>query len=259
MVTIINEGKILETIYFITFTIYILYNVRRYKDAKDTYVRRIPALDAVEEIVDRSVEMGRPVHISPSMKFINYQMVPALDMISHVANLCASKGCRLFATTMLPEVVPVLQDLLRIGYVKAGNPEAYNPNDVRFPTGEANAYVTAVSSLVEEENCAGNMMFGYTTGAVFVYFARARTLLKDVMQVGGTGHIGDVVHMIAGCDYFLIGDELFAASAYLNREHNLLAAMRTQDVFKLALIGLTLIGSLLAIFGSQFILTLINL
>jgi hypothetical protein len=259
MVNIIYEGRILETLYFIAFSIYILYTVRQYEAGRDTYVRRIPALDAVDEIVERSVEMGRPIHISPSMRAIDYQMVPALDMVGYVANQCASKGCEIIATTVFPEIMPVLEDLLRIAYVSAGIPEQFNPANVRFLTNEYNAYVTAVSSLVEDENCAGNFQFGNTSGAIFVYFARARTLLRDVMQIGGTAQLGNIVHLIAGCDYFLIGDELFAASAYLNREHNLLAAMRTQDVFKLALIGLTLIGSLLAIFGSQFILTLINL
>jgi hypothetical protein len=257
MVNIIAEGRVFELLYFIAFTLVILYSTRA--ASKDVYVRRIPALDSIDEVVERAVEMGRPIHISPSMRSIDTQMIASLNLVGYVANQCAEKGCEIIATTIWPSMLPVLEDLIKTGYIKAGRPEEYNPQSVRFLSAEANAYATAASALVERENCAGNMQFGDTGGVVFVYFARTRNMLKDVMQIGGTARIGNIVHLIAGCDYFLIGDELYAASAYLDREPSLLAAMRTQDIVKIILIALTLLGGLLAAVGSDIILNIFNM
>ena len=47
---------------------------------------------------------------------------------------------------------------------------------------------------------------------------------------------------VAACDYTLIGEELFAASAYLSREPKLLGSLKGQDIGgKLVFLSLALI------------------
>ncbi len=50
-----------------------------------------------------------------------------------------------------------------------------------------------------------------------------------------------------------MGEELYAASAYLSREPLLLGSLRAQDIAKGILIGAIVIGALLATGGVDFI------
>ncbi len=44
------------------------------------------------------------------------------------------------------------------------------------------------------------------------------------------------------CDYALVGEEFYAASAYLSREPKLIGVLKGTDWMKVILIGLMLIG-----------------
>ena len=50
---------------------------------------------------------------------------------------------------------------------------------------------------------------------------------------------------VVACDYTLIGEELYAASAYLTREPVLLGSIRGQDIAKGILILIAIIGVVL--------------
>jgi len=51
---------------------------------------------------------------------------------------------------------------------------------------------------------------------------------------------------IATCDYVVIGDEYYAASAYLTREPTLTGSLVGQDISKAVLVGLVIVGTVLA-------------
>jgi hypothetical protein len=50
---------------------------------------------------------------------------------------------------------------------------------------------------------------------------------------------------ITACDYTLMGEELYAASAYLSRDPLLLAQLKGQDIGKVLLVLIMLVGSVL--------------
>jgi len=57
---------------------------------------------------------------------------------------------------------------------------------------------------------------------------------------------------VAACDYAILGEELYAVSAYLSREPQLLAQLKSTDLVKGIVIILILVGALTATFGSLF-------
>jgi hypothetical protein len=58
---------------------------------------------------------------------------------------------------------------------------------------------------------------GYLTGAV---------------QIAGTAEFTQLPFFIAACDYTLLGEELYAVSAYLSREPSLIAQLKAGDIVK---------------------------
>ena len=51
------------------------------------------------------------------------------------------------------------------------------------------------------------------------------------------------------CDYTLIGEELFAASAYLSGEPRLVGGLKGADMLKLVIIAVIVVGCVLETFG----------
>ena len=72
-----------------------------------------------------------------------------------------------------------------------------------------------------------------------------------VVQVAGTTNILQIPFFVATCDYTLLGEELYAASAYISREPVLVATVVAQDFLKIALVVIMCIGSVLATFNAH--------
>ena len=68
------------------------------------------------------------------------------------------------------------------------------------------------------------------------------------IQVAGTAMPSQLPFFVAACDFTLIGEEFFAASAYLSGEAHQLGSLKGQDVGKVVGVVLLLIGSALATF-----------
>ena len=100
--------------------------------------------------------------------------------------------------------------------------------------------VRAVPALVAGGGIGGS--------ALVRYLAEAGQQVGAI-QVAGTVSNEQVPFFITTCDYTVIGEELYAVSAYLTREPVLLGSLRGQDVAKLVIFGLVAAGVLLATFG----------
>ena len=86
------------------------------------------------------------------------------------------------------------------------------------------------------------------------FFAESLVLAETgnsigAIQIAGTAMPAQLPFFIAACDYTLIGEELFAASAYLSREPRQLGSLKGQDIGKVFILIFAIGGILLATFG----------
>jgi hypothetical protein len=65
------------------------------------------------------------------------------------------------------------------------------------------------------------------------------------IQIAGTDADTQLPFFVTSCDYTLMGEELYAAGAYLSRDPILLAQLKGQDVGKVAIVALILVSTLL--------------
>ena len=75
------------------------------------------------------------------------------------------------------------------------------------------------------------------------------------VQIAGTDSLSQLPFFVAACDYTLIGEELYAASAYISREPMLLGAIKGEDLSKIIISIILLIASLIGIFTKIPVLT----
>lgn len=208
------------------------------------FIRRIPGLTAIDETVGRATEMGRPITFSLGLGSLDIITLQALAIALHVVRLAIQFGTRVILTMADPTIYAVADEAVREAYTAAGRPESYNLDDVRFLSDRQFAYASSMVGLILREQVASNYMFGR-------FFAESLILAEaghqvGAIQVAGTPVITQVPFFIAACDYTIIGDEYYAASAYLTREPVLSGSLIGQDRAKMLLLALVALGTLAA-------------
>ncbi len=69
------------------------------------------------------------------------------------------------------------------------------------------------------------------------------------IQISGTDQVSQIPFFVAATDYTLIGEELYAASAYLSREPAQLGPLKAQDYAKIIIILIIVAGVLALTFA----------
>jgi hypothetical protein len=202
------------------------------KRKPNLFIRKIAGLEAVDEAIGRSTEMDRPVFFvhGGSSDMSDVATMASINILSRVARRTAEHDSRICVMNNEPIVTAVSQEVVQQAYSQAGRADAYNPDDVALVASEQFSYVAAVSGRMVREQ----------PGAIFLlgsFFAESLLLAETgastgAIQVAGTDQYTQLPFFITTCDYTLIGEELYAASAYLSREPRLLGSLRGQDVGK---------------------------
>lgn len=227
------------------------------KRGKLIHIRRLPALDAIEEAVGRATEMGRPVHFTTGTIATLYsdeatQILAGLSVLRYVARLTARHRTGLIATVCLPDQIPLTEQIVRESYMAEGRSEDVRSDMVRHLSGEQMAYVLGVQGIFFREKVAANIMIG-------PLYAEALEIAETgfrvgAMQIGGTGtKTLQMPVLVAVCDFSLIGEEIYAAGAYISRDPGLLATILVEDIAKVGIVAMFIIGMVATFFGNAFL------
>jgi len=213
------------------------------------FIRRIPGLSAIDETVGRATEMGRPMLFSVGLGGIDPPTLQGLGVMTHVARLAARYGNRLLVPVSDPIVLAVAEEATREAWLAEGKPEAHRPEDVRFLSGEQFAFAAGMMGLMMREEVASTFLFGY-------FYAESLLLAEagqeaGAIQVAGTPATTQIPFFIVSCDYTIIGDEYYAATAYLTQEPTLLGSLVGQDVSKAILLLLIILGTVLSLIQGE--------
>jgi hypothetical protein len=111
--------------------------------------------------------------------------------------------------------------------------------------------VAAVNGTMLRERPAANLLLG-------AFFAESLLLAETghsigAIQIAGTANVHQMPFFVVACDYTLIGEEYYAASALLSNDARLLGSLKSSDTVKIVLIAVIVVGSILASSGfTQF-------
>ncbi len=226
------------------FTTFILIFIRQAQTGKTLFIRTIPGLDAVEEAIGRATEMGKPILYVPGIDdATNIQTIYSMIILNHVAKRVAAYETPLIVPVGKAFVVPLAEESVKAGYMSAGRPDSYNPANVRFLSEEQFAFTAAINGIMHREKPAANLYLGS-------FFAESLVLAETgfqtgAIQIAGTANIHQLPFFVVACDYALIGEEFFAATAYLAREPKLVGTLKGTDYMKAAIMAVLVIGAIL--------------
>lgn len=230
----------------------IVYCIFKAKAGKDFFVRRIAGLEAVDEAIGRATEMGRPIlYLTGLSSVSDISTLAGLNILSRVARKAAEYETQLLIPACDPFVMVVEREIVKGAHIDVGKPDTYKEDNIYFVSESQFAYVAAVNGLMLRERPAAIFYMGY-------FYAESLILAEignstGSIQIAGTDADSQLPFFIAACDYTLIGEELYAASAYLSREPLLLGSLKGQDWSKLILMFAILIGTILETFGIHWI------
>ncbi len=230
--------------YHIFFTLllvfFILFNIRRAKGKKDMFVRRIPGLNAIDDAIGRATEMGRPVLMVPGIGDLNAISVQALNIFAQVTKTAAQFGTPIRLCCANAAVFAVAQETIRDVYQSQGHIERYDVDSVRFISERQFAFAAGVSGMIHREQCAATFFLGEFFAESLIFAETANAV--GAIQVAGSTQTVQTPFFIAACDYVLIGDEFYAASAFLTREPVLVGSLVGQDWAKFAVVFMIFCG-----------------
>jgi hypothetical protein len=247
-----NEVNIL--IMIIIYLGLVVYFVRIARKGKKIFLRRIPGLDALEEAVGRATEMGKPILYVPGIwPMDEIGTIAAMNILKPVSKKVAQYESRIIVPCIDPIVMNVAQQTVKEGFTEAGRPDRYNQDDVFFLTSAQFAYAAGVNGIMVREKPATNLFLG-------VFFAESLLLAETgnatgAIQIAGTDRVPQLPFFVAACDYCIMGEELYAASAYLSEDPRLISSIKAQDWGKMAILISLFFGSVFSIFGLRFILS----
>ena len=244
-----NWAKANNFLLMILFSALVLIAIAQAKRRPNIFLRRIPGLDAVEEAIGRATEMGRPIlYLTGSDDMSSLSTIAATVILGQVAKRTAAYDTQLKVPHRDPIVMAVCQEIVKEAYLEAGRPDAYRDDSNFFITQDQFSYTAAVDGIMLRERPAANFFMGF-------YYAEALLLAETgastgAIQIAGTDADLQLPFFITTCDYTLIGEELYAASAYLSREPVLVGTLRGQDQGKAFLLVSMVIGTILATIGA---------
>jgi uncharacterized protein DUF6754 len=230
------------------FIAFLIVNIIRARGGQAMFIRPIAGLQALDEAIGRATEMGRPVLYVPGLSDMSeVGTFAAITIFQRVARKAADVGCGLEAPCYDPVVAAVMDDAGKAAYSEAGRPDAYRPGTVHYVSAQQFAYVAAVNGYMLRERPAANFYMGS-------FYAESLLLAETgnstgAIQIAGTDKVTQLPFFVCACDFTLLGEELFAASAYIGREPVQMATIASQDWAKALAAGLILLALLSSIFG----------
>tara|TARA_B100001123_G_scaffold440300_1_gene579055 strand:+ start:8564 stop:9757 length:1194 start_codon:yes stop_codon:yes gene_type:complete len=217
----------------------------------DLNVRRLAGLEALDEALGRATEMGKPVLFVHGLHDMGSpSTIAAVNILGQVARRTAEFDTQLKVGNRDPIVMSVSQEVVKEAYIESGRPDAYNPDNVFLAAADQFSYAAALEGMMVREKPAANLLMGY-------FYAESLLLAETgsatgAIQIAATDAYTQLPFFVTTCDYTLMGEELYAASAYLSRDPKLLGSLKGQDLGKGIFILVLLLGTLMSTAGSSW-------
>ena len=242
----ITETQAVTLVFLLLFLPLMLFFASRVRGGHKVTLRRIPAFEALPDLIGRAAESGQALHIGLGSGGVGGEdtasALAGLTVLGYLADQAAVFDCPPVVTVADMALLPVAQDVLRNGYLRQNRLRSYRPTAVRFLGPSPAVYAAGVMDVLEHEGIIANTMIGAMGDE---YLLAGETGAKHGLnQIVGTSTVGTLPFVFATADKALIGEEIFAGGAYLLRLPEHIGCLLAQDWMRLLLVGFILAGVL---------------
>ncbi len=219
----------------------LLFFIQKARKGEELFIRKITGLDAIDEAVGRSTEMGKPLLFTLGLGTIaDIPTIAGLSILKRVSKKAAEYETDLIVPCFDPVVYVAAQETVKEGYMEAGRPDLYKEGNVFFLSYDQFGYAAGVDGIMVREKPGAIFLQGYFYAESLILAETGNSI--GAIQISGTTAVTQLPFFIAATDYTLIGEEMYAASAYLTKDPLFLATIKGEDWVKILLIAVIVLG-----------------
>ena len=242
------NGNEMTFIFVVISCLTIEFFIQKAKNGEEIYLRPISGMNAMEEAVGRATEMGTSVLFVPGISGLDQiDTISGLVILGHVSGMTAEYETDLHVPVAVPIVMETARETCKEAYLRKGRPDLYNNNMVHYVTDDQFAYAAGVNGIMLREKPAAIFYQGKFYAESLILAETGNSI--GAIQIAGTGSSSQIPFFVTACSYTLIGEEFYAASAYLSKQPEMIGSIKGQDYVKLLSMLLILIVVLFSIFN----------
>jgi hypothetical protein len=182
-----------------------------------------------------------------------------MAILHKAVEYCAELGVPVFFIPGYAYFIPPMEDMFRTAYEKAGRPEMYSPDMIRYTGDDSQpAMISTLLDYFEKNKPAANIVVGALYYETYPFFGVGATS-EDCVNLGGTPRLYYQGVVVALSDYPLIGQELFGAAAEITGNPWDVGSLAGEDVGTFLVQIMVAVSGIIASFGSTLWTQLINL
>jgi len=249
--SIIIVGRTLGLLTLVVIVGSILYFMQQSYSGKIPKLRRLQAIDAIEEIIGRCVEMGRPAWylmdtVDMTTPSVLAPTVAAFQILAYTARMAARLGSKFFVPVVQGLAYSIAYEIVEEAYRAEGKHEEFDPfgTVMYLPAGADRMYII---NHMWSDRMAGAFFMGSWYHKAVIYTENAARV--GALSLGGTDTTHNIPFLVAICDYSIIGEELYALGAYVSQDPTQISSLAGQDIGKYIALIIIVLGSMLATVG----------
>jgi hypothetical protein len=216
--------------------------------ARPRILRRIDAFQSLPTTVGQAVETGRRLHISLGTGQVGLAdtavTVAGLTVLDQISAAAAVSDRPPVVTTSDGAAMLLAQDTLRSVYARQNALARYDPESAQVVGLTPVAFGAAQTTLPGDEAVAGAVLIG-AAGSEAVLLAEGGQR-AGVTTLAGADSVATQAMLYTTADHPLIGEEVFANSAYIGGQPSFIASLTAQDLARVFIAGLIVIGVVVA-------------
>ncbi len=206
-------------------------------------LRPVPALDFLKGVFQKAIESGKPLHISPGTGSIGEkdtaETMAGLSVLEYAQKQGSRYGVPLISSFSHPAPMLSAYDFRRKSGATGGR--------MYFIAPEKGVYAAGAAEVLKNERPILNLAIG-PFGYEFLLLSEMASS-QGIDQVAGSIDPAVLPFVYSSTEHSLIGEEVFAAGAYLSGEPQALAGVIAQDVMRFILIVGITVGVILKTVG----------
>ena len=235
----------------LAFSAFLLLVITLWKRKSPAKLREIPAFTQLYRTLGLSVEDGTRLHISLGhgglLDARGGSALAGLAALRHIAERTSVSDKPSVASAGDPALGLLAQDTLQAGYQAAGVEELYVPTTGRVTGLSPFGFAAGAMNISQNENVSTNIMIGhFGSEAALLTEASDR---ENVSVIGASDDLAGQAVLFANTQDALIGEELFAAGAYLGAGPTHVASLTVQDILRWLVILVLLGGAFVKLLG----------
>ena len=242
---LLNPGSLLFLLIFVGILYFAAVRIRA---GGVPALRRIPAFEALKGFTGRAVESGRNVHLSLGLGSMADQTtadsLAGLYVLNYLAEQAAATRVPPIVTMADPTVMLFAQNALRSAHVNDPNAAEEAYRHIRWIAPQPAAYAAGVMNILTMDEVEANVMVG-SFGDEYLLMGETAAWHK-IAHVGGTSNPNTLPFIYVSADEILLGEEIYASGAYLQKSPVHLGSLIAQDTMRWIIAVLILGGVLIA-------------